>query len=206
MDNSKDISMGDLKVQRIDYTNIRFLKIPLKHETKTVEVTTNTDKVAQLKTKNDFLLLKYILELKCIHMEKRLKKESKQTPTTVDPTEEDIIMTDNVPENVFDSMQEDSITTIGTNPKDTFEGILRIKNSDRRSQQQFIDIPLFMYEYEAWVKNDKDYYTLYKEMKDWEIQNMDYISELTEIESFFNNTPNKNSVATSSVYAKTKNT
>ena len=207
----EEISLGDLRCEKLECVQIKFLKIPLKYEFKTVEVCTSNDKVANLKSKNDFLQQKYFQELKLNEIEKARKKkrlaEMREEKNTHYTSNSECQTTERVPtipehEDVISS----SVASDIPQPQESFEGILRLKAitiNPKKTQQPFIDIPLLMYGIEAQLKNDEDYYMLLENMKDWETQNLDYISELTDYNESIFNTPNK--TGNTSIYAKTKN-
>jgi hypothetical protein len=190
----REISLKDLSIEQKPYEIIEFLKIPLKHEIKTVEITTDRNYVSTLKSKNDYLLLKYILELKT--REIKQKNWKLQNPKDSKPENPNSQSRDTGQDGLQTTREEigfSSLTSVGVDPTDCMTGNLRI-NLDH-SETEHADFQIAMTGIEAWLKYNEDYEILLDHMKIWEQQNYEYISEFThEGQSIFNTpmeTPNK---------------
>ena len=183
----KDISMENLPTEKQPYELIEFLKIPLKHEIKTVEIYTSSNYVSSLKSKNDYLLLKYILELKNLEIARKTSKQFYKTNIKDSDhyakhldKDKGLLQTTR-----DDDIYESSIAITEPEPLEVITGSLRI-NFDN-NDENVIEFPIVMKGIEAWLKYTDDYIILLNHMKIWEQQNLEYISDLTyEGQSFFN--------------------
>jgi hypothetical protein len=189
----REISLKDLETEQRPYEMIEFLKIPLKHEIKTVEITTDRNYVSTLKSKNDFLLLKYILELKTREIkQKNWKLQNPKESKLENPNSQSRDTAQDGLQTTREEIEFSSLTSVGVDPTDCLSGNLRI-NLDY-SGTEYADFQIAMTGIEAWLKYNEDYEILLDHMRMWEQQNYEYISEFTnEGQSIFNTpmeTPN----------------
>lgn len=185
-DKGDEADFRNNQAEEVDYTGVRFFRITLKHEVKTVEITTEQDRSAQLKSKNDYVLLKYFLELKVNEIEKN--KLRKNVSDILTENQQDSTNDVNAEENMGliiskqDNLQEYSMHSISIspsiNPENVVEGKL-IVVWPTPDTAQILEVSLAMHGIEAWLKNAEDYSTLLKVMRCWEESNMDYIQDLT---------------------------
>ena len=178
-----EISLQDLDTERKPYEMIEFLKIPLKHEVKTVEIITNNNYISTLKSKNDSLLLKYFLEIKTREIKRKNfhNNNAKNSKNPNDNSQSETGWLQTTREDIGFS----SLTSVGMDPTDFTTGNLRIHLDN--TENTFADFQIGMSGIEAWLKYNEDYEILLDHMKIWEQQNYEYISELThEGQSIFN--------------------
>lgn len=177
-----------------ELSSVKFLKIQLRNEVKTVELLLDQDNKAKLKSNNDILLLKFYIQM----LQRERIQQKKQNQRAAEDESAplatyDLNKTSNTESQsllpIDSGMKPSSLNNTMERGRDiNQEKMLREELENAEEGELLLDeydsnrpagLKILIHGIEAWVKNSVDYELLLGFIRDWELHNTNFLTQIS---------------------------